>query len=62
MTFFFCWYLVFDRCLTQDYYSASPIDFEQQPIEVESLTQQDIIVKLSFSNWRLTFFFLRFVC
>lgn len=37
---------VFDRCLTQDYYSASPIDFEQQPIEVESLTQQDIIVFL----------------
>lgn len=37
---------VFDRCLTRDYYSSLPIDFEQQPITIESLTEQDIIVFL----------------
>lgn len=41
--FFLC-LLVLNRCINREHFSTLPIDFEQKPITIESLNEQDVIV------------------
>jgi hypothetical protein len=37
-------FLGLNHCITREYFSLSPIDFEQKPILIDSLNERDVIV------------------